>query len=105
MSLRSPYKKGYADLGDQGKLNFSERGATLPLTCGHEVAGIVENIGPLVKRVSIGELVLVFPWIGCGRCHACLDGIESDCMSMQIIGLITMEALLLIFILNKINFW
>ena len=80
-------KKGYADLGDQGKLNFSERGATLPLTCGHEVAGIVENIGPLVKGVSIGESVLVFPWIGCGNCYACLDGIESDCMSMQIIGL------------------
>ena len=34
-------KKGFMDLGAQGKLTFTQRGATLPLTLGHEIAGIV----------------------------------------------------------------
>lgn len=52
----------------------------LPLTLGHEGAGVVEAVGPGVARVSVGEAVLVYgPW-GCGRCHACAQGRENYCM-------------------------
>ncbi len=80
-------KKGYMDLGEQGKLTFAERGAVLPMTLGHEIAGVVEKVGDLVQTVKIGQQVLVFPWVGCGKCLACLDNRESDCESMRIIGL------------------
>ena len=75
------------DLGEQGKLAFSERGAVLPLTLGHEIAGTIEKIGKSVKKVKVGQQVLIFPWVGCGSCSACTDQRESDCESMRIIGL------------------
>ena len=80
-------QKGYMDLGEEGKLTFAERGAELPMTFGHEIAGIVEDIGPEVNCVTIGQQVLIFPWIGCGKCQACKENRESDCTSMRIIGL------------------
>ena len=80
-------RKGFMDLGQEGKLNFSERGAELPMTFGHEIAGVIEAIGPDVCTVNIGQQVLVFPWLGCGACAACDDDRESDCMAMRIIGL------------------
>jgi len=33
-------QKGYMDLGEEGKLTFAERGAELPMTFGHEIAGM-----------------------------------------------------------------
>ncbi len=80
-------QKGFMDLGEEGRLTFAERGAQLPMTFGHEIAGIVEAVGDKVKNVSIGQQVLVFPWIGCGDCLACNENRESDCSAMRIIGL------------------
>ena len=80
-------RKGFMDLGELGKLTFAERGATLPMTCGHEVAGIVEALGPDADGVEIGQQVLVFPWIGCGVCEACLEDRESDCLAPNYVGL------------------
>ena len=80
-------QKGYMDLGQEGRLTFAQRGAKLPMTFGHEIAGIVESVGPDVTLVRPGQQVLVFPWIGCGECQACFDDRESDCPAMRIIGL------------------
>ena len=80
-------QKGFMDLGQEGKLTFAERGAVLPMTFGHEVAGIVQAVGPEVNSVKPGQQVLVFPWIGCGECDACNENRESDCAAMRIIGL------------------
>ncbi len=80
-------QKGYMDLGQEGRLTFAERGATLPMTFGHEIAGIVEAVGGDVTGVNCGQQILVFPWIGCGDCEACDDDRESDCSAMRIIGL------------------
>ena len=80
-------QKGYMDLGQEGRLTFAQRGAKLPMTFGHEIAGIVESVGPDVTLVRPGQQVLVFPWVGCGECQACFDDRESDCPAMRIIGL------------------
>jgi alcohol dehydrogenase, propanol-preferring len=51
----------------------------LPLTLGHEVAGVVEAVGDGVTGVEVGESVLVYgPW-GCGRCYQCAQGNEMNC--------------------------
>ena len=81
------FKKGVMDLGEEGELSFSDRGAEIPMTIGHEVAGIIEVVGPDVTTVTVGQQVLVFPWVGCGACLACTEDRESDCMAMRIIGL------------------
>ena len=80
-------QKGYMDLGQEGRLTFAQRGAKLPMTFGHEIAGIVESVGPDVTLVRPGQQVLVFPWVGCGECQSCFDDRESDCPAMRIIGL------------------
>ena len=80
-------QKGYMDFGEEERLTFAERGAQLPMTFGHEIAGIVEAIGDKVNNVSTGQQVLVFPWIGCGGCLACHENRESDCSVMRIVGL------------------
>ena len=51
----------------------------LPLTLGHEAAGVVDALGPGATGVAVGDAVAVYgPW-GCGRCHACAQGREDYC--------------------------
>ena len=61
---------GYADLGGGKKLDTT-RGMTLPFTLGHEIAGVVEEVGPDASKDLIGTKKAVFPWIGCGQCRDC----------------------------------
>jgi D-arabinose 1-dehydrogenase-like Zn-dependent alcohol dehydrogenase len=76
---------GYADLGG-GKRLDTTRGMTLPFTLGHEIAGVVEDVGPDVSRDLIGTKKAAFPWIGCGQCGHCLNGDENLCMKPRFLG-------------------
>jgi alcohol dehydrogenase, propanol-preferring len=52
----------------------------LPLTLGHECAGVVADVGTGVDQVSVGEPVLVYaPW-GCGSCRNCARGKKNYCL-------------------------
>jgi propanol-preferring alcohol dehydrogenase len=58
----------------------------LPFTLGHETAGWVADLGAGVTGVEVGEAVAVYgPW-GCGRCHACRQGMENYCARAAEIG-------------------
>ena len=48
-------------------------------TFGHEFIGVVEEIGPEVDRVKVGDTVLVPFNIACGRCHFCKQGLYGNC--------------------------
>jgi D-arabinose 1-dehydrogenase-like Zn-dependent alcohol dehydrogenase len=76
---------GYADIGGGKKLDTT-RGMTLPFTLGHEIAGIVEEIGPDVAGDIIGTRKAVFPWIGCGQCRYCENGDENLCAKPRFLG-------------------
>src|ERR1700736_2409316 len=76
---------GYADLGGGKKLDTT-RGMTLPLTLGHEIAGIVEEGGPDLSKDLVGAKNAVFPLIGCGQCRACLNGDENLCVKQRFLG-------------------
>src|SRR6202051_469923 len=76
---------GYADLGGGKKLDTT-RGMTLPFTLGHEIAGIVEQVGPEVSNGLVGTKKAVFPWIGCGQCRDCLNGDENLCVKQRFLG-------------------
>ena len=51
---------GYADLGGGKKLDTT-RGMVLPFTLGHEIAGVVEEVGPDAPQGLIGTKRAVFP--------------------------------------------
>ncbi len=76
---------GYADLGG-GKRLDTTRGMTLPFTMGHEIAGIVEEVGPDADKSTVGTKKAVFPWIGCGQCRDCLNGDENLCLKNRFLG-------------------
>src|ERR1700755_2150263 len=76
---------GYADLGGGKKLDTT-RGMTLPFTLGHEIAGVVEEVGPDVSKDLIGRKKAVFPWIGCGQCRDCINGDENLCVKQRFLG-------------------
>ena len=76
---------GYADLGGGKKLDTT-RGMTLPFTLGHEIAGVVEEVGPDLPKDLIGTKRAVFPWIGCGQCRDCLAGDENLCAKQRFLG-------------------
>jgi threonine dehydrogenase-like Zn-dependent dehydrogenase len=48
-------------------------------TFGHEFTGIVEETGPEVHELKIGDRVLVPFNIACGRCHFCRQGLFGNC--------------------------
>lgn len=59
----------------------------LPLTLGHEGAGVVAALGEGVERLAIGESVAVYgPW-GCGRCIKCAEGKENYCVNAAAEGI------------------
>ncbi len=76
---------GYADIGG-GKRLDTTRGMTLPFTLGHEIAGVVEEVGADGSADLIGKKKAVFPWIGCGECQDCLGGDENLCARNRFLG-------------------
>ena len=58
----------------------------LPLTLGHEVAGVVETTGPDVQAFTAGDRVCVHYLVSCGRCSYCGAGTEQFCSAVQMIG-------------------
>ncbi|HEV8264991.1 MAG TPA: alcohol dehydrogenase catalytic domain-containing protein, partial [Gemmatimonadales bacterium] len=54
-----------------------------PLTLGHEVVGRVERAGPGVGAVQPGDRVIVYYYVGCGRCQHCLAGSENLCDALR----------------------
>ena len=58
----------------------------LPHVSGSDVAGIVEQVGPHVEGVTVGQRVFLSPGVSCWRCDACLAGRDNFCRSYGIIG-------------------
>jgi alcohol dehydrogenase, propanol-preferring len=85
------WEGGY-DLGHGRKpLSLKDRGVSLPRTMGHETVGEVAAFGPDIKEsdrggLKIGDVVLAYPWLGCGKCATCLAGDENMCLKPNSIG-------------------
>ena len=50
----------------------------LPLTLGHEVAGLVEKVGPDVSQFQPGERVCLHYLASCGNCFYCQRGDDGQ---------------------------
>ena len=80
-------RDGYFDLGGGRRLQMSERGMEPPVTLGHEPFGTIIAAGPDANDAPIGSDRLVFPWIGCGQCARCFEGLDNYCMAPSMIGI------------------
>src|ERR1700731_1499801 len=85
------WEGGY-DLGRGRKpLSLRDRGVSLPRTMGHETVGEVVAFGPDIKEsdkggLKVGDVALVYPWLGCGKCATCLAGDENMCLKPNSLG-------------------
>ncbi|MCD6407539.1 zinc-dependent dehydrogenase [bacterium] len=59
-----------------------------PAIIGHEITGIIEEIGKKVDypEIKVGDRVTVVTSIGCGKCKMCLKGYYNLCPDTKAIG-------------------
>ncbi|SEN01286.1 alcohol dehydrogenase catalytic domain-containing protein [Nonomuraea pusilla] len=75
----------YADIGTAAARNPA---TGFPIVPGHEVAGVIAELGEQVEGWSVGDRVAV-GWFGggCGRCDRCRAGDVVHCPERQVPGL------------------
>ncbi|MDQ3538543.1 MAG: alcohol dehydrogenase catalytic domain-containing protein [Actinomycetota bacterium] len=65
----------------------------LPVSPGHEVAGVVAAVGEDVDSLAVGDRVLLEPNLVCGRCQHCSTGRYNLCERLRVVGCQTAGAL------------
>ena len=78
--------EGYYDVGGGKKMSLKDRGVVLPLAMGHEIVGRVVKLGPDAKGVSVGDIRIVYPWVGCGVCRPCTSDEDNMCLTPRSLG-------------------
>jgi len=58
----------------------------IPYHPGHEVVGVVEQVGPGVTLVEVGRRVTVEPDLPCWTCKMCSTGRQNLCENLQFFG-------------------
>jgi len=57
-----------------------------PMVLGHEVAGVIEEVGPGVSAFAPGERIAISPSRPCGACRFCQMGLQNHCLDMRYYG-------------------
>ena len=52
-------------------------------TFGHEFIGVVDEVGPSVRNVKVGDRVMVPFNVFCGTCYFCARGLYSNCHNVN----------------------
>jgi len=58
----------------------------MPITLGHEVAGVVEKTGSNVTNVKVGDRVCLHYNLTCGDCYYCSTGDDQFCETVRMLG-------------------
>ncbi len=62
------------------------KGVRYPSVIGHEMCGVIAEVGKNVTGFQVGDKVSIANVIPCGSCPACLAGRENACMNRKAIG-------------------
>lgn len=57
--------------------------AGTPIVLGHEASGVVDELGPGVDHLEVGDQVVLSPIPPCGRCYWCVRGEASSCKNVM----------------------
>jgi propanol-preferring alcohol dehydrogenase len=62
--------------------DLASESTPLPRVPGHEIVGRIETIGPGVASLAVGQRVMAYFYLVCGRCEACRSGEDSLCRDL-----------------------
>lgn len=71
---------------DMGIYHGTNAAATYPRIIGHEMVGRVDEVGPEVKHLKVGDRVIVNQVTSCGHCYPCRMGRGNVCDNLAIRG-------------------
>ncbi|SFT13825.1 zinc-binding alcohol dehydrogenase family protein [Paenibacillus sp. BC26] len=57
-----------------------------PRILGHELAGVIEEVGFNEQGLHVGDQVSIIPYLHCGDCIACRSGKTNCCTAMSVLG-------------------
>jgi L-idonate 5-dehydrogenase len=57
-----------------------------PMILGHEVSGVVEELGAEARLVKVGDRIAINPSLPCNRCRYCREGLQNQCLDMRFYG-------------------
>jgi alcohol dehydrogenase, propanol-preferring len=64
-------------------IRLGRMSGSAPRIIGHEIAGIVEEVGDGVTNVSKGDSVAVYFYLTCGKCEYCMTDRETLCTNFK----------------------
>jgi len=64
-------------------LKYGSKHVKPPRVLGHEVTGEVIEVGEKVKNIPVGDTVVVYPNVPCGRCYYCTLGKYNLCENLS----------------------
>lgn len=71
---------------DVGIYHGTNAAATYPRVIGHEIVGVVEEVGPTAGKVKVKDRVIIDQVTACGHCYACRMGRPNVCDHLQVRG-------------------
>ncbi len=66
--------------------SYGQANVKPPHIIGHEIAGVICEVGEGVKGYKEGEKVILVTCVGCGVCDFCLEGRVNLCRDLKAIG-------------------
>lgn len=71
---------------DVGIYHGTNAAAIYPRVIGHEMVGVVEEVGANTQYLKPGDRVIVDQVVSCGHCYACRKGRGNVCGSLKVRG-------------------
>ena len=71
---------------DVGIYHGTNAAATYPRVIGHEMVGVVEEIGSNVKKLKVGDRIIVNQVVSCGECYPCRHNRGNVCDHLEVGG-------------------
>lgn len=57
-----------------------------PVVQGHEVSGVIVEVGSAVQGLKVGDRITFMPQVTCGECYPCQHGMYHICESLKVMG-------------------
>ena len=71
---------------DVGIYHGTNAAATYPRVIGHEMVGVVEEIGSNVRKLKVGDRIIVNQVVSCGDCYPCRHNRGNVCDHLEVRG-------------------